>query len=148
VIKEFSIFDFRKVCEVFMKAFNETWNDEWTIETARMYLQELLDNKRFVGFTAWENNSLIGFAFCHTRYNWRGDDMTIDLMGISPGYQRKGYGEMLIKAVEKFSKENFLIGIGLMTGLNKPAFNFYEKLGFKNSEDAASMSKSMKSALS
>jgi len=143
MIKEFSIFDFQKVCEVFMNTFNESWNDKWTIETARVYLQELLDNKRFVGFTAWDNDSLIGFAFCHIRYNWRGDDITIDLMGISPGYQRKGYGEMLINTVEKFSKENSITNIGLSTGLNTPAFNFYEKLGFKNSKDAAFMRKSI-----
>ena len=48
---------------------------------------------------------------------------------------------MLIKSVEKFSKENHLIGVGLSTGLNTPAFNFYKKLGFKNSEDAAVMGK-------
>lgn len=141
MVKEFSIFYFQKVCELFMDTFNASWNDEWTIETARMYLQELLDNKRFVGFTAWKNDSLTGFAFCHMRYNWRGDDMTIDLMGISPNYQRKGYGELLIKAVEKFSKENSITSIGLSTGLNTSAFNFYEKLGFKNSEDAAFMRK-------
>ena len=144
MVKEFSIFDFKKVCEVFMNTFNESWNDEWTVETARMYLQELLDNRRFVGFTAWENDLLIGFAFCHMRYNWRGDDMTIDLMGISPDYQRKGYGEALINAVEQFSKENSLTSVGLSTGLNTPAFNFYEKLGFENSKDAAFMGKGIK----
>jgi len=141
MVKEFSIFDFQKVCEVFMNTFNKSWNDEWTLETARIYLQELLDNKRFAGFTVWENDLLIGFAFCHMRYNWRGDDMTIDLLGISPDYQRKGYGTILINAVEKFSKENSLTGVGLSTGLNTPAFNFYEKHGYKNSTDAAFMGK-------
>ena len=144
MIKEFSIFDFQKVCEVFMKTFNDSWNDEWTIDTARIYLQELIDNRRFVGFTAWENDSLIGFAFCHMRYNWRGDDMTIDLLGISPDYQRKGYGTILINAIEEFSKENSLTGVGLSTGLNTPAFSFYEKHGYENSKDAAFMGKSIK----
>jgi len=144
MVKEFSIFEFRKVCEVFMNTFNESWNDKWTIDTARIYLQELIDNRRFVGFTAWENDSLIGFAFCHMRYNWRGDDMTIDLLGISPDYQRKGYGTILINAIEKFSKENSLTGVGLSTGLNTPAFNFYEKLGYENSKDTAFMGKNIK----
>ena len=143
MIKQFSVFDFEKVCEVFMQAFNSPpWNDEWTMETACIYLQELLDSKRFVSFTAWESDLLIGFAFCHARYNWRGDEVTIDLIGISPDYQRKGYGELLVKAIEQYSKENSLTGIVLSTSLNSPAFNFYEKLGFKNSTDSASMHKS------
>jgi GNAT superfamily N-acetyltransferase len=144
MIKEFSVIDFQKVCEVFMITFNESWNDKWSIETARIYLQELLDNKRFVGFTAWENDLLIGFAFCHMRYNWRGDDITIDLMGISPDHQRKGYGEMLINAVEKFSREHSLTNVGLFTNFNTSAFNFYKKLGFKNLKDAAFMGRGIK----
>jgi len=131
MVKEFSIFDFQKVCEVFMHAFNESWDDEWTIETARIYLQELLDNKRFIGFTAWENDLLTGFIFCHMRYNWRCTTMTIDLMGVSPSYQRKGYGAELIDAVEKFSRENSITGIDLWTAEHKPSFKFYEKLGYK-----------------
>ena len=128
-----------------MQTFNEPpWNDEWTIETARIYLQELLDNKRFFGFTAWENNSLIGFAFCHARYNWRGDDMDIDLMCVSPDYQHKSYGKMLINAVEQYARENSLIGMGLATGSDVPAFHFYRKLGFERTENWVRMGKWIK----
>ena len=145
MIKEFSINDFQKVCEVFMQTFNlPPWNDKWTLETARMYLQELLDNRRFAGFTAWENDSLVGFAFCHMRYNWRGDDMTIDIMCVSPDYQCKGYGKALINAVEEFAKENACIVITLGTSINAPAFNFYEKLGYKRPDDWVSMHKDIK----
>ena len=131
-----------------MQAFNlPPWNDEWTLETARIYMQELLDNKRFIGFTAWENDVLTGFIFCHIRYNWRGDDMTIDLMGVSPDYQRKGYGAELINAVEKYVKENSITCIGLGTSKNAPAFKFYEKLGYKGpgvNDNGINMSKSIK----
>jgi GNAT superfamily N-acetyltransferase len=148
MIKEFSIFDFQKACEVFMQAFNlPPWNDEWTLETARIYLQELLDNKRFIGFTSWENDVLTGFIFCHIRYNWRGNDMTVDLMGVSPGYQRKGYGAELINAAEKYAKENSIACIGLWTSKNAPAFQFYEKLGYKGpgtDDNGVNMGKSIK----
>jgi len=143
MVKEFSIFDFQKVCEVFMHTFNlPPWNDQFTIETARIYLQELLDNKRFIGFTSWENDSLTGFIFCHARYNWRGDTMTIDLMGVSPDYQRKGYGAALMNAVEKYATENSIIGIDLFTSKSAPAFKFYEKLGFR--DGGVNMSKGIK----
>jgi len=140
MVKEFSIFDFQQVCKIFMQTFNlPPWNDENTLVTARIYLQELLDNRRFFGFTIWENDSLAGFVFCHARYNWRGDDTTIDIMCVSPDYQRKGYGTILVNTVEQYAKENSLGGVGLSTSLNTPAFSFYEKLGFKHHKDAAVM---------
>ena len=145
IVKEFSINDFPKICEVFMQTFNSPpWNDKNTIETSRVYLQELLDNKRFVGFTLWKNDLLIGFVLCHTRYNWRGDDITIDIMCILPNFQQKGYGKILFNAVENFSKNNSIICIGLHTGLNTPAFNFYEKLGFEQDKESIFMRKEIK----
>ena len=145
MIKEFLINDFQKCCESFVQTFNSPpWNDKFTIETARIYLQELLDNKRFVGFTSWEDGALAGFVFCHMRYNWRGDDITIDMMCISPDYQRKGYGSGLLDAVEKFAKENACVVILLSTSIDAPAFNFYEKLNFTRWESEVTMRKSIK----
>jgi len=132
MIKEFAINDLQKCCEVFIQAFNRPpWNDEFTNETAYIYLKELVDNKRFAGYTLWDNELLIGAVFCHLRNNWRGDELIVDLMYISPDCQRKGYGEVLMNVVEKFAKENSCIIITLSTSVGAPAFSFYEKLGFK-----------------
>jgi len=132
LIKEFSKNDFQKCCDLFIYTFNRPpWHDEWTNETAHIYLKELVDSKRFVGYTLWDNDSLIGVAFCHTRFNWRGDELAVDLMFISPDHQRKGCGLTLMNAVETFAKDNSCITITLSTGVDAPAFSFYEKLGFE-----------------
>ena len=142
MIKKFITDDFQKCCEVFVQTYNQPpWNDRFTFETARIFLQELLDNKRFTGFTLWENNLLIGFAFCHIRYNWRGDSLTIDILCIAPEYQRKGYGKILMGAVEELAKETSCNVVTLSTSISAPAFNFYEKLGYKHWESEVSMYK-------
>ena len=146
MIKEFAINDFQKCCEVFMQTFNSPpWNDQFTIETAGIYLQELVDNKRFVGYTLWVDELLIGAAFCHMRYNWRGDEFCLDIIYISPDYQGKGYGSVILDAVEKSAKENNCMNITLSTSANAPACKLYKKFGFdKVPDDWWVMHKSVK----
>ena len=73
--------------------------------------------------------------------HYRGDEIFVDEMYIAPEYQCKGYGMELMNAVENFAKENSLISITLLTGIGKPAFNFYEKFGCKHLEHLAFMYK-------
>ena len=144
MIKEFIQDDFQKCCELYIKVFNNPpWNDMWTNETAHIYLQELTDHKRFLGYTLWDGNLFIGAVFCHMKNHYRGDEIFIDEMYISPDYQRKGYGTELMKAVEKYAKDNSFISITLLTGKGRPAFDFYEKLGFKHLEYLAFMYKNV-----
>ena len=132
MVKEFLINDIQKCCEILIQTFNNPpWNDKFTAETARIYLQELIDNKRFAGYTIWDNGLLVGAVFCHLRYNWRGDELSVDLIYISPEYQRKGYGGILMRTVEKYAKDHSCICISLSTNAGTPAFDFYGKIGFK-----------------
>lgn len=142
MIKEFSANDFQECCDLFIKVFNGApWNDKWTNETAQTYLQELTDNKRFLGYTLWNDKLLVGVVFCHKKNHYRGDEIFIDEMYIFPDCQRKGYGMKLMKKVELFAKENSVISITLLTGKNTPAFEFYEKFGCKHLEHLSFMYK-------
>jgi len=142
MVREFSTNDLQKCCALFIRVFNDSpWNDNWTNETAYTYLQELVNNKRFLGYTLWDNGLLIGAVFCHMKNHYRGDEIFIDEMYISSDYQRKGHGMELMNAVEKYAKENYFISITLLTGIDKPAFNFYKKFGCKQLENLAFMYK-------
>ena len=46
---------------------------------------------------------------------------------------------MLMSAVKKFAKENSIVSVTLLTGVDKPAFNFYQKLGYKHLDYLAFM---------
>ncbi len=46
-------------------------------------------------------------------------------------YRKRGIGEQLIQAAEKYGKENGEEYISLHVTKGNPSFNFYQKLGFK-----------------
>ena len=132
MIKEFSTSNLQKCCELYIQVFNgEPWNDNCTDEMAHAYLKELVEHKRFLGYTLWDGDCLIGAVFAHMK-RFKYDEIYIDELFISSDCQRKGNGTMLMSAIEKFAKENSIVSITLLTGVDKPAFNFYKKLGYKH----------------
>ena len=142
MIKIFSDEDLQACCELYLKVFNSPpWNDTWTKETAFRCLSDLAEHKRFVGYTLWENEALIGAVFAHTKTFYKGDEIYIDELFISPDCQRRGHGLELMGAIEKFAAENSLSSITLLTAVKMPAFDFYEKQGYLHLEHMAFMYK-------
>jgi GNAT superfamily N-acetyltransferase len=136
--------DFQKCLQLFIHVFNgEPWYDKWTDDTAFNYLQELVDNKRFLGYTLWDNGKLAGAVFAHMKSHYKGDEIFVDELFVSPDCQRSGCGMALMGAVDKFAKENFIISITLLTGLGKPSFQFFSKFGCKHLDYLAFMYKRM-----
>lgn len=120
---------------------NELWECHWTAQTAQKYLQEIVDQKRFVGFTLWENEKLIGAIFTHEKTWWSNDEIFIDEMFVLPEYQRKGHGTELIQAVEKHILKKNLAGLTLTTYRTSFAPEFYKKNGFHDADHVLYMSK-------
>ena len=142
MVRNFSNDDFQQCCDLFIQVFNAPpWNDQWTNERAQIRLQDFIDNKRFIGFTFWDNDTLVGAVFAHMNTFYRGDELFIDELFISTAHQRKGYGMLLMDTIETFAKENNCVNITLLTGRGKPSFDFYEKLGYKSSDFIAFMYK-------
>jgi len=132
MVKEFSTSDLHKCCKLYIQVFNDKpWNDNWTDEMAHTYLQELTEHKRFLGYTLWDGNCLIGAVFAHIK-RFKYDEIYIDELFISSDCQRNGNGIILMNAIEKFAKENAIVSVTLLTGNDKPAFNFYKKLGYNH----------------
>jgi len=142
MIKPFSMKDLQKCCELYVRTFNgEPWYDHWTSETAHARLLEIAENKRFLGYTLWDNAELIGAIFCYLKTYHNGSEIFVEEMWVSPYCQRKGYGMMLMDEVEKYARENAIASVTLFTGRDKPSFNFYEKCGYKHLEFLAYMHK-------
>ena len=132
-LKKFSTEDLIPCCELYIKVFNAPpWNDSWTDDAVRRCLGDLTERKRFLGYTYWENDTLVGAVFAHTKTFYKGDEIYIDELFISPDCQRKGYGQDLMNAIEKYACENKITAITLLTAKKQPAFIFYEKLGYRH----------------
>jgi hypothetical protein len=92
MIKSFSMNDLQKCCELYIRTFNgEPWYDHWTEETAYARLLELAENKRFLGYTLWDKDELLGAVFCHLKTFHNGSEIFVDELWVSSNHQRKGY---------------------------------------------------------
>jgi len=83
-------------------------------------LHELISNKRFFGFTLWEDSFLTGAILCHGKSWYKGDEVYVDELFVAPELQHKGRGKTLMDRVEKFAKDNAYASITLMTGRENP----------------------------
>ena len=139
MIKDFSSSDLKKCRELYVRVFNgEPWNDNWTDEMAHAYLQELTEHKRFLGYTLWNVDCLLGAVFAHIK-RFKADEIFIDELFVSPDCQRRGNGVKLMGAVEEFAKASSIASVTLLTGADKPAFDFYKKLGYRHLDYLAFM---------
>ena len=84
------------------------------------------NEKKYNNFIVYDNEILIGGAIGYIEYEW----YFLDKLYINEKYRGKGIGKMLIYNIEKFSKENFLVGIRMGTW-DFQAKSFYEKLGYE-----------------
>lgn len=129
-----------------MRAYNvEPWTCHWTTETTTRYLKEYMAHPRFVGFVGYEENKIIGAAFCHAKTWWTNDELVIEEFYLAPEFQRKGYGTCLLQHIEKYIVEKRLAGFTLLTNRFMPAVNFYEKNGFIKGEHVLFMYKVVQS---
>ena len=144
MIKSFAAEDFQKCCDLYIHVFNSPpWNDQWTNENVHVYLQELIDHKRFLGYTLWDDDILVGAIFAHMKNHYRGDEIFIDELFISQDHQRKGCGMLLMDTIENYATADLFISVTLLTGVGKAAFDFYEKRGYKHLDYLAFMYKRM-----
>lgn len=61
IIKPLGMDDISACADILCAVYNnELWMCRWDKKTAMDYLQDFYDHKKFVGFTAWEDDKMIG----------------------------------------------------------------------------------------
>ena len=113
---------------------NEMWQCRWEKETAVEYLTDFFEMKKFVGYVLEEEDTILGGIFAHEKVWWNNSEVFIEEMFVKPELQRKGYGSMLLQAVEEYAREKGLAGLTLSTNKYAPAPLFYKKNDFMENE--------------
>jgi len=135
MIREFSTEMLPACQELFIEVFNgEPWHDSWTPESAGARLREFSDNKRFFGFTLWEGEALAEAVFCHAATYYRGDEIFVDELFVSPAHRRRGCATALMEAVEAHARAQGYISITLLTDREYPSFGFFKGFGCRESK--------------
>ena len=142
MIKSFELSDLAACAEIMISVYNnEQWQCHWSLETAVEYLRDFTDCKKFIGYTLWVDGDIKGAVFCHEKIWWNNSEIFVDEMFVLPSLQRKGYGTVLINAIEKYVREHKLAGLTLSTSRYTPAPTFYKKNGFLDAEHVLFMYK-------
>ncbi|MBN1583521.1 MAG: GNAT family N-acetyltransferase [Anaerolineae bacterium] len=121
--------------ELFIQVFClPPWNDQWSLESAGDYLDDIVDTPGFFGVVGYNDGKLMGVCLGHRKRWWQGDEYHIEELFVAPRVQRRGIGRQI---VEYARQELHAAGIGrvtLLTARGTPADRFYNKLGFTRSE--------------
>lgn len=134
-VQELTRADINNCANLIMQAYNgRPWNYQWTSPKALLYLTELFESSRFVGFVIYEGEELVAAMFAHAKTWWIDDQLMIDELFVSAHAQGKGYGQTLMNSAIEYTKNNNIGSITLMTHKYMPAFSFYEKNKFIRAE--------------
>ena len=143
-IRELKETDISACADILMAVYNnELWQCRWTKETAAAYLTDFFEHKKFVGYVAEENDTIIGSLFAHEKIWWNNSEVFIEEMFVAPEKQGKGTGTALLREVEKYIAKKKLAGITLTTNRYAPAPKFYGKNGFSECGHVMFMAKEM-----
>ena len=141
-IKPFEQGDVKLCISVFINAYNSPpWNDNWSVEKASEYINELILYPNFVGFVLEEENTVIGCALGHKKTWWNQIQLELEQFFIHPQFQNKGYGKAFLSYIQTYAAENGLEGITLITKENMPCYDFYEKNGIMKIQNVVYMGK-------
>ena len=133
-IRAFELNDINDCISDFIQSFNSPpWNEEWSEKRAGEYINDVFSSPKFVGFILSDGNENVAYALCFKRYWWNKNDhykLYIELFFTKPACQQKGYGDMLLKHIERYAQENGIGYIMLFTKKDKPSYRFYDKNDF------------------
>lgn len=134
--------DIEYCAEILCSVYNNTlWQCRWSLNTAKEYLHDYFESKKFVGFTLEIEGNVCGAMFCHEKIWWNNSELLIDEMFVQPQLQGKGYGSKLIDTATNYVKEHKLAGFTLSTNRYASALQFYKKNGFIECEHILFMCK-------
>ena len=126
--------------ELYVKAFpKKYWGVDWNVERACEYLQDYMEQKRFVGYVYEKAGTVQDAIFACGKISGCREEIHINEMMVLPDMQGKEIGKMLLNAIKSYSEQHKFTGVVLYTSEYAPAMKFYEKNGFQISKGVVCM---------
>ena len=144
ILKRLGIENKEEIKEVFEGVFTKApWYDDWSDkEQLDMYICDLVGQNFSLTYGLYDDEGeLIGISLGYIKHWYSGTEYVINELCIKTKRQGTGAGTFFIHAIEKAIKELGLKHIFLLTESNVPAYDFYRKNGFVQSEYNVAFSK-------
>ena len=143
-LKRLGIEDKEEIKAVFTGVFTkEPWCDDWSDkEQLDMYICDLVGQGYSLTYGLYDGaDELIGLSLGYIKHWYTGTEYIINELCIKTERQGTGAGTFFINEIEKAVKELGLKQIFLLTDTNVPAYEFYKRNGFVESETCVAFSK-------
>lgn len=136
---------FAEIKELFVGVFTaEPWKDDWSDKIQLdLYIHDLIGQSNSLTFGLYEGAELIGISMGRIKHWYTGTEYCIDELCIQSAKQGRGLGRRFVSEIERACKQLGLTHIFLLTEDNVPAFEFYKKLGFYQSENSVAFAKKL-----
>lgn len=120
---------------LYRAAFNgPPWNDDWTVETARTRLAEIVDTPGYRGFAASTDGELVGLAVGNAERWHTGEHFHLKEMCVRPEEQGSGIGTRLVAHLVEDLRDAGVERVYLLTARDGPASAFYRSRGFRRED--------------
>ena len=131
-----------ELAQLYMDTFNAApWNDEWTFETARKRLQQLLHSEDSFGLCVYQGGQLCGAVLGVLEQYFDGPMYNLHEYWVKNEMRGKGIGSKLFAETEKRLLERGVKNIILITAKGDATEHFYHKQGMGTDPDMVFMSK-------
>ncbi len=143
-LKRLSIDNKEEIKAVFVDVFaKEPWCDDWSDkEQLDLYICDLVGQSYSLTYGLLDDaGELIGLSLGYIKHWYSGTEYIINELCIKSERQGVGAGTFFISEIEKAIKALGLKQIFLLTDSNVPAYEFYRKNGFTESETNVAFSK-------
>lgn len=131
-----------ELARLYKDTFNAApWNDEWTFETARKRLQQLLHSEDSFGLCVYQGGQLCGAVLGVLEQYFDGPMYNLHEYWVKNEMRGKGIGSKLFTETEKRLLERGVKNIILITAKGDATEHFYHKQGMGTDPDMVFMSK-------
>lgn len=121
--------------QLYRAVFNEPpWDDEWTVETARTRLVEIMETPGYRGYSAFLVEELVGLVLGNLEQWYTGQHFYLKEMCVRPSCQRRGIGTTMLEDLTEELRSEGVERVYLLTRQASPAREFYESNGFHLNE--------------
>ncbi|UOE95208.1 GNAT family N-acetyltransferase [Alkalihalobacillus sp. LMS39] len=129
---------------LYMNVFNdEPWYETWSYESAKERLSDLMNTPKFLGFSLYMDDSLIGFIAGNSKRSYHGLTFYVAELCVTSETQGKGYGTKLLHCLENELKQRYTKSLYLLTSSGGLAEAFYKKNGYEINENRVVIKKNL-----
>ena len=131
IIRNMTRDDLETAAEVFYTAFNSV-GEKWAKETCLKRIEQYFNPDTC--FVAESDGVVVGFLTGKLDNVLDHQELYIDILAVDPKNHKLGVGTKLLEVAETYAKSCGYKGMWLSAGTELPSFDWYSKIGFKQSK--------------